>query len=89
MGMYENWSDAELVGESLKGNKDAFSALHGRHESYLIAYGIQQMGNQYDAEVLAQETFIKAFEHLGGLQDTAKFTSWLLRIASRVGVDLH
>lgn len=57
MKRYGKWSDAELVDKSLKGDKGALVDLHGRHESQVFSYGMQQMGNQYDAEVLVQETF--------------------------------
>ncbi len=38
-------------------------------------------GSLADAEDLAQETFIHAFEHLGTFRGEARFSSWLYRIA--------
>jgi RNA polymerase sigma-70 factor (ECF subfamily) len=38
-------------------------------------------GSQADAEDLAQETFIHAYQHLDGFRAEARFSSWLYRIA--------
>ena len=38
-------------------------------------------GSPADAEDLAQETFIRAYEQIGGFRGTAKFSTWLYRIA--------
>jgi len=38
-------------------------------------------GSLADADDLAQETFIHAFQHLGGFRAEARFSSWLYRIA--------
>ena len=38
-------------------------------------------GSLADAEDLAQETFIQAYQHLGGFRAEARFSSWLYRIA--------
>ena len=67
MEVYEGWNDAELVGKSLEGDESAFSTLHDKYRPQLLLYGFRQMGNRYDAEVLVQETFMKAFEHLEDL----------------------
>ena len=37
--------------------------------------------NAEDAEDVLQETFLKAFEHLGNFQGNSKFYTWLVRIA--------
>ncbi len=38
-------------------------------------------GSLADAEDLAQETFIHAYQHLGSFRAEARFSSWLYRIA--------
>jgi RNA polymerase sigma-70 factor, ECF subfamily len=37
--------------------------------------------NEADAEDIAQETYLRAFRHLGQFEGRAKFPTWLLRIA--------
>ena len=38
-------------------------------------------GSLADAEDLAQETFLRAYEQIGAFRGTAKFSTWLYRIA--------
>lgn len=44
--------------------------------------------NDADAEDMAQDTFIKAFNEIGTLNDAAKFPSWISRIASNKCLNL-
>lgn len=61
---------------------DSFGILVERHQSDL-RYSLRQMTgwNEALADDLAQETFIQAFKSLKNYQGTAKFSSWLYRIA--------
>lgn len=62
--------------------RDAFSTLVERYQSDL-RYSLRQMTGWDEAlaDDLAQETFIKAFQAIGGYKADAKFSSWLYRIA--------
>lgn len=61
---------------------DSFGILVERHQSDL-RYSLRQMTgwNEALADDLAQETFIQAFKSLKNYQGTAKFSSWIYRIA--------
>ena len=70
-----------LVNGAREGNADAFNDLVRRYERkiYRLAMNITQ--NAEDAEDVLQETFVKAYEHLGDFQGNSKFYTWLVRIA--------
>ena len=78
-------SDAELVARSRKGDVEAFNHLVSRWEKRLYNYLLRLMagrpGYREDALDLAQEAFLKAYQSLGALEDAAKFSAWLYRIA--------
>jgi RNA polymerase sigma-70 factor (ECF subfamily) len=78
-------SDAELVARSRKGDVEAFNHLVSRWEKRLFNYLLRLMagrpGYREDALDLAQEAFLKAYQSLKALQDAAKFSAWLYRIA--------
>ena len=64
---------------------DSFNVLVKRHQSTL-RYSLRQMTgwDQSLADDLAQETFIKAYTSITSFKGTAKFSSWLYRIAYNV-----
>ncbi len=70
-----------LVNRAREGDTAAFNDLVRRYERkiYRLAMNITQ--NAEDAEDVLQETFLKAFEHLGDFQGNSKFYTWLVRIA--------
>jgi RNA polymerase sigma-70 factor, ECF subfamily len=73
--------DLVLLDRILTGDANAFEELVHRHEQrvYRIAMGI--IGNHEDAEEAMQQTFLKVHQHLGGFQRSAKFATWMTRIA--------
>jgi RNA polymerase sigma-70 factor (ECF subfamily) len=74
-------ADLDLVQKTLGGDSRAFEALVRRHESRVYRTTIAVTGDAADAEDAMQETFIKAFQHLGEFRRDARFTTWLTRIA--------
>jgi len=73
--------DLELVSLARRGDPDAFPELVNRYQGkiYRLARHITQ--NEEDAEDVLQEAFLKAFAHLDQFQGTARFYTWLVRIA--------
>jgi RNA polymerase sigma-70 factor (ECF subfamily) len=71
----------ELVARAREGDDEAYSALVDRYARnvYRLALNITQL--QEDAEDVLQETFMKAYEHLGEFEGHSKFYTWLVRIA--------
>ena len=76
-------SDVDLVRLCLGGDKSAFAELVCRHGSLLRTH-IRRMGAQgADADDMAQEAFMSAYEHLSEFRFDGAFVGWLKRIASR------
>jgi RNA polymerase sigma factor (sigma-70 family) len=76
-------SDVDLVRLSMAGDKLAFAELVRRHGSVLRTH-IRRMGAQgADADDMAQEAFMSAYEHLTEFRFDGPFVGWLKRIASR------
>jgi RNA polymerase sigma-70 factor (ECF subfamily) len=78
--------DGDLVARARTGDRDAFEELVRRHHQRVYRTLLAVTGNREDAEDLAQTTFLKAFEHLGEFHGTAKFSTWLTRIAVNEGL---
>jgi RNA polymerase sigma-70 factor, ECF subfamily len=74
-------SDDEIVMRVLTGDVGLFELLIRRHDQrvYRIARAI--LRNEADAEDIAQETYLRAFQHLAQFEGRSKFSTWLLKIA--------
>lgn len=79
--MSEAADDAALISRALGGDAQAFGLLVERHfgAAYASAYAV--LGNASDAEELAQETFVQAYEKLSRLREPGAFVGWIWRIA--------
>ena len=53
---------------------------------YSLAYRL--LGNEADAEDVAQETFLKAFRSFDRFDSRASFSTWIFRIASNCAIDV-
>jgi RNA polymerase sigma-70 factor, ECF subfamily len=74
-------ADAELVLQSQNGSPAAFEELVRKHQRMIHSLTFRMTGSLADAEDLAQETFIRAYAQIGTFRGTAKFSSWLYRVA--------
>jgi RNA polymerase sigma-70 factor (ECF subfamily) len=60
------------------------------HEAALLAYVTRLTGDHHSAEDIVQETWIRAWRHLGRLNDNVgSLRGWLLRVAHNVAIDQH
>ena len=78
--------DSELVDRVQGGDIDAFEELISRHSRRVYRTLLAIVGNIQDAEDAMQDTFLKAFQHIGTFQRRSKFSTWLVRIASNTAI---
>ena len=75
------FSDAELVTETLAGNREAFGQIVARYQSLVCSLAYSATGNLGQSEDLSQETFITAWKRLRLLREPEKLRAWLCGIA--------
>jgi RNA polymerase sigma-70 factor (ECF subfamily) len=68
------------------GDVDAFEELINRHSRRVFRTLVGILGDPDEARDAMQETFLKAFQHLGGFQQRSKFSTWLVSIASNTAL---
>jgi RNA polymerase sigma-70 factor (ECF subfamily) len=75
------FDESALVAKARGGDTAAYNQLVHRYSPkiYRLAKHITQ--HDEDAEDVLQETFLKAYEHLGDFQGQSKFYTWIVRIA--------
>ena len=66
------------------GDTEAFSVLVAAYEKNVFNVALQMTGNREDAQDMAQEAFLKAYNSLPSFRGDSKFSSWLYRIVSNV-----
>jgi len=79
--MVATGDDRRRIVESQNGDHGAFEALIKQYQRMIHSLCYRMSGSLADAEDLAQETFIHAYQHLDGFRADARFSSWLYRIA--------
>ncbi|MEO6281771.1 MAG: RNA polymerase sigma factor [Dyadobacter sp.] len=82
-------SDSELVTLYIRGNEKAFEKLVQRHKSRIYTTIYLIVKDQYVAEDLLQDTFIKSVDTIKGgrYNDEGKFLPWIIRIAHNLAID--
>ncbi len=74
-------ADIALVAAAKTGNSKSFEVLVKRHEQRIFLVAQRITRTREDAEDVAQQTFQKAFTHLGQFEARSTFSTWLTRIA--------
>src|ERR1700738_4380525 len=72
--------DLDLVHASKNGDVAAFEQLVKRYDRTLLRIAHNLTHNTEDSQDAVQETFLKAFQHLGQFREDSKFSTWLIRI---------
>lgn len=81
-------SDDELVAAVAGGNEQACRLLMQRHLGRIVALARRMMGNQADAEEIAQEVFLRVWTHAERWEPgRAQFGTWLHRVAANLCLD--
>jgi RNA polymerase sigma-70 factor (ECF subfamily) len=78
--------DRMLVASVQAGYLDAFEELVARHSRRVYRTLISILGNVEEAQDAMQDTFLKAFQHIGNFQGNSKFSTWLVTIANNTGL---
>lgn len=77
-------SDEALMLDHAAGNEAAFEELVRRHQRGLLNYIYRLVNNRQTADELTQEVFLALVKNAQRYQPTAKFTTYLYRIASNM-----
>ena len=79
--------DAELMLRVKEGDAASFALLLERHRVPVIHFLYRMVLNPAVAEELAQEVFLRVYRARLSYEPTAKFTTWLFRIAMHLALN--
>ncbi len=80
-------SDAELVQQALAGSQAAYRDLVSRYATPAVNLAARLVKDRAVAEDLAQEAFLRAFQHLSSYDEQRRFVSWFFQILHNVTID--
>src|SRR3982750_1837784 len=79
--------DAELMLRVKEGDEASFGVLLEKHRSPVVHFLYRRGQNGPVAEELAQEVFLRVYRSRATYEPTAKFTTWLFRIATHLALN--
>ena len=83
----EMLSDAEVMLRVAAGDNTAFDYLVEKFRRPMVSFMYRMTHNQAVAEELAQEVFLRVYRSRQSYAASAKFTTWLYRIATNLAVN--
>jgi RNA polymerase sigma-70 factor (ECF subfamily) len=87
VGTVEGSSDAEIMLRVKAGDQPAFDYLVQKYRRPLVSFMYRMARNAGAAEDLAQEVFLRVYRSRATYEASAKFTTWLYRIATNLAVN--
>ncbi len=83
----EQPTDNEILARVARGDTEAFGLLVGRYADRLYTLAVRITNDRDSAQDIMQESFIRAYNKLGGFRGQCAFSSWIFRIAYNLSID--
>ena len=77
-------SDEALMARVARGYSDAFDVILKRYQGAVMTFCYSFVRDRDKAEDLAQDTFLRVFNSAARYRPSAKFTTWLFKIAANL-----
>jgi len=79
-------NDEILIQRTLRGDQFAFAQIVEKYKQTAFSIAYQITGNREDAEEIAMDAFVKAYQALKGFKFESKFSTWLYRIVYNTAI---
>ncbi|MGH9513990.1 MAG: RNA polymerase sigma factor [Terriglobales bacterium] len=86
-GVTAELTDADLMLQVKAGDDSAFEYLVHKYRRAMVSFMFRMAHNSAAAEDLAQEVFLRVYRSRQSYEASAKFTTWLYRIATNLAVN--
>ncbi len=79
-------NEEQAISAVRAGDERAFAVLVDRYQHMVYTVCDRVLRNAHEAEEAAQDSFVKAYQHISGYQGQSKFSTWLYSIAYRTAI---
>lgn len=86
---HDDNEEARAVARVQAGDAGAYDLLVSRHLPRVVSIASGIVRNAHDAEDLAQEAFVKAYQHIGRFRAGEPFGPWIYRIVTNLALDVR
>lgn len=83
--------DCDLVARSRMGDQEAYAQLMDYYQGPILNFVYRLVGNQAEAEDIAQDVFVRAYQKLGQFAfrtSRDRFSTWLYQLARNAAIDV-
>ena len=80
-------NDQHYIDKVLQGDANAFAVLVDRYKDMIFTLAQKMIKNREEAEEVAQDTFIKAYNSLSKFKGDSKFSTWIYKVAYNTCLD--
>lgn len=77
-------AETELADRAARGDHEAFRLLLQRYGNPIYRYAYRLTGNHEDADDMAQETFVRVYQHLKKIDRTQPLKPWIYKICTNL-----
>ena len=85
-GQMKYKEDDFYIDRILSGEVAAYASLVEKHKDLVFSIALKVLNNREDAEEVAQDAFVKAYQSLKTFERKSKFSTWLYRIVYNAAV---
>jgi len=78
--------DKHYIDRVLRGESEAYAFLVKKYKTMAYTLAMKLVKNREDAEEIAQDAFVKAYQSLGQFRGTSRFSTWLYRIVYNTSI---
>lgn len=80
-------TDFQIVERIQSGEADAFDELMRRYKRPVVNFVYRMLGDASEADDVAQDVFVRVYQHIGEYRPRTKFSTWLFALARNAAVD--
>ncbi len=80
--------EARAITSVRQGDSGSYDYLVSKYSKRVVAIAWSIVRNAHDAEDLAQEAFVKAFQNIGRFKEGEPFGPWIYRIVTNLALDV-
>lgn len=82
-------TDLKLVQKAKVGDRTAFGKLVKKYQNKVLYLAFDLLGNYIDAQDVAQNVFLQAFQNIAFFRDESSFSTWIYKITTNAAIDFQ